>query len=117
MAVSFTQLRAIALSLPGVEERLCHGTPAFYVRTKIMARLQEDGEHLSVAFPKQEREALIDAHPDVFSVTDHFLNYDYVLLDLTAANPALARARLEGAWRLKATKRAIAAFDAAAKSR
>ncbi len=115
MAVSLTQLRAIALALPGVEERLCHGTSAFYVRNKIFARLQEDAEHLSVAFPKAERDALIDKHPDVFSFTEHFAKYDYVLLNLAAANTTLARQRLEGAWRLKATKRAIAEFDASAK--
>jgi hypothetical protein len=102
----------MARALPGVEERLCHGTPAFYVRNKIFARLQEDGEHIAVAFPKGEREALIDAFADVFSVTDHFTNYDYVLLNLASANVGIARTRLEGAWRLKATKRAIADYDA-----
>lgn len=112
MAVTLTQLRAMVRALPGVEERLCHGTPAFYVRNKIFARLQEDEEHISVAFPKTEREALIDRYPDVFSFTDHFANYDYVLVNLSAASATLARERLEGAWRLKAPKRAIAEFDA-----
>lgn len=116
MAVTMTQLRAMARALPGVEERLCHGTPAFYVRKKIFARLQEDEEHISVAFPKTEREALIDRHPDVFSFTDHFANYDYVLMNLSAASATLARERLEGAWRLKATKSAIALYDAVPKS-
>jgi len=113
MAVTLTQLRAIARALPGVEERLCHGTPAFYVRGKLMARLQEDGEHLSVALPKAGREALIDGAPDVFSITEHFENYDYVLMNLSAAGAAHARQRLEGAWRLKAPKRVVAAYDAA----
>lgn len=112
MAVSLTQLRALALALPGVEERLCHGTPAFYVGKKIMGRLQEDEEHLSIAFPKAERDDLIGRHSDVFSFTDHFANYDYVLLNLTAANATLVRRHLETAWRLKASKRAIAEFDA-----
>lgn len=112
MAVSLTQLRAIARTLPGVRERLCHGTPGFYVRSKLMARLQEDGEHISLAFPKAERDALIERHPDVFSFTAHFEKYDYVLMNLAAANATLARQRFEGAWRLKAAKRAIAEFDA-----
>jgi hypothetical protein len=111
MAISLTQLRALALALPGVEEHLCHGTPAFYVRNKLLARLQEDGEHIAVAFPKAERGALIDGHPEVFSMTGHFANYDYVLLNLLAANATLARQRLEGVWRLKAAKRTIALFD------
>jgi hypothetical protein len=113
MAVTMTQLRALALALPGVEVRPCHGTPGFYVRKKLFARMQEDGEHLSVAFPKAERDALIERHPEVFSFTDHFAKYDYVLMNLLTANANLARQRLEGAWRLKAAKRAIALFDAA----
>lgn len=115
MAVSLTQLRAIARALPGVEERLCHGTPGFYVRNKLMARLQEDEEHLSFAFPKAERDALIERHPDVFSFTDHFAKYDYILMNLAAANATLTRQRFEGAWRLKATKRAVAEFEASTK--
>ncbi|RXK54994.1 MmcQ/YjbR family DNA-binding protein [Oleiharenicola lentus] len=112
MAVSLTQLRAIALALPGVEERLCHGTPGFYVRNKLMARMQEDGEQLSLALPKAERDDLIERHPDVFSFTEHFAKYDYVLMNLAAANATLARQRIESAWRLKAARRVVATFDA-----
>lgn len=115
MAVTLNQLRVMAQALPGVEERLCHGTPAFYVRNKLFARLQEDDEHLAVAFPKAERADLIDEHPDVFSFTDHFAAYDYVLMNLNATSALLARQRLEGAWRLKAAKRAIALYDASVK--
>jgi len=113
--ISFGQFRRLALALPGVEERLCHGTPAFYVRGKIFARLQEDAEHVTVAFPRRDREALIDRDPDVFCVNAHLANYDYVLLNLLAANPTQARARLEQAWRMKATRRAAAEFDARSK--
>jgi len=112
MAVSFAVVRQIALALPGVEERPCHATPAFYVRKKILGRLQEDGETLSLAFPKAERAALLERWPDVLSVTPHFQNYDYVLVNLHAANEALVRERLEGAWRMKAAKQAVAEYDA-----
>ena len=111
MAVSFPVVRHLALALPGVEERLCHGTPAFYVRKKIFARLQEDEETLSVAYPKARRDELIESAPDVFSVTPHFQNYDYVLVNLHAASEAQLRERLEAAWRMKATKQAVAEFD------
>lgn len=112
MAVDIHNVRRIALALPGVEERLCHGTPAFYARGKMLLRLREDGETLAVAFPKDKREALIDAFPDVFSVTDHYLNYDYVLLDMIAARESIVAEMIDGAWRRKASKRAVAAFDA-----
>ena len=111
MAVSFALVSRLALALPGVEERPCHGTPAFYVRKKIFARLQEDGETLSVAHPKAHRDELLERAPDVFSVTPHFQNYDYVLVNLHAASEAQLRERLEAAWRMKATKQAVADFD------
>lgn len=112
MAVSFASVSRLALALPGVEERLCHATPAFYVRKKIFGRLQEDGETLSLAYPKAKRDELIERFPDVFSVTPHFQNYDYVLVSLHAANETVMRERLESAWRMKATKQAVAEYDA-----
>jgi len=112
MAISFPVVRKLALALPGVEERLCHATPAFYVRKKLFARLQEDGETLALSFPKTQRDELIDRAPDVFSVTAHFQNYDYVLVSLHAANETILRDRLAGAWRLKAAKQAVSEFNA-----
>ena len=112
MAVSFPVVSHLALALPGVEERLCHGTPAFYVRKKIFGRLQEDGETLSLAYPKAQRDELIDRWPDIFSVTPHFQNYDYVLVSLHAANETVMRERLESAWRMKAAKQAVTDYDA-----
>jgi len=113
MAVSFQLVRKLALALPGVAEKICHDTPAFYVRKKIFGRLQEDGETLALAFPKTQRDELIDRWPDVFSVTPHFQNYDYVLVSLHAANETILRERLAGAWRMKASKQAVAAYHAA----
>lgn len=111
MPADITTARKIALSLPGVTENLCHGTPAFYVGRKLMARLREDGGTLAIAYPRDGREELIERNPDVFSVTDHYRNYDYVLLDLPAANQRLLGEMIEGAWRQKATKKQVAAYD------
>lgn len=112
MAVAFTDLRRIAFALPGVTERLSHGRPAFFVRDKLLAHMQEDGEHVALAYPKAKRDALIEAHPDSVSVTPHFKNYDYVLFDLLAGSRDLARTLLVAAWLQKAPKAAVAAWDA-----
>lgn len=111
MGVDFRDVRTVALSLPEVVEALCHGTPAFYVRKKLFVRLREEGETLSVAYPKEGRDSLIEKYPDVFSVTPHFQKYDYVLLDLTAVNARLLRETIEGAWRLRAPKRVVAEWS------
>ena len=111
MAATIELVRSMALALPGVEEGACHGTPAFYVRRKLMLRLWEDGETLVVRFPKEKRTALIRQNPDVFSVTDHYRNYPAVLVDLLAVKPALLGRMIEGAWRLQASRKQVADYD------
>ena len=111
MAATIEQVRKLALALPGVQEGVCHGTPAFYVRRKLMLRLWEDGETLVVRFPKEKRAALIEENPDVFSVTDHYCNYPAVLVNLLAVNRELLGRIIEGAWRLQALRKQVAAYD------
>jgi hypothetical protein len=111
MPVTIEQVRSIALAWPGVEEGLCHGTAAFYVRRKLMVRLWPDGETLVVRYPKEKRAALIEEYPDVFSVTDHYRNYPAVLMNLLAATRPLLGRMIEGAWRLQASRKAVAAYD------
>ena len=112
MPVTIEMIRTIALTLPGVEEGDYHGTPAFYVRRKMMLRLREDAETLVVAFPKEERAELISRQPDVFSLTEHYRTYDRVLLNLLAADEKLLRRMIEGAWRMKAAKKQVLVYDA-----
>ena len=111
MAATIELVRRIALALPGVEEGICHGTPAFYVRRKLMLRLWEDGETLVVRFPREKRAALIEENPDVFSVTDHYRNFSAVLVNLLAVNRELLGRMIEGAWRLQASRKQVSAYD------
>jgi len=68
LAVNFNTVRAVALSLPGVEEGTCYRTPAFRVRGKSLLRLREDGESLAVKIGMDERDLLIQADPHVFFI-------------------------------------------------
>ena len=111
MPVNTEDLRLVALSLPGVEEGLSHGTLAFYVRRKLLARLQEDGDSISIGCLREDRDDLIERFPDIFFLTEHFRAYDYILLNLTSANLDLLRKIFESAWRRRASKREISQFD------
>ena len=115
MAATIQLVRRLALALPDVEEGSCHGTPAFYVRRRLMLRLWENGETLVVKFPREKRAALIRENPDVLSVTDHYRNYPMVLVNLLAVNRELLGRMIEGAWRLEASRKQVAAFDGKAK--
>jgi hypothetical protein len=116
MAASFDFVRRTALALPEVVEGVCYGTPAFYLRKRLMLRLREDGETLVIKIPMEGRAGLIDGDPDVFSVTDHYLNYPVVLANLHAIRPQTLEEMILGAWRQLASRKQLAAFDQAAGS-
>ena len=59
-----------------------------------------------------DREALLQGQPDVFFSTPHYDGYPYVLVRLGAVDPVELSELIEDAWRLRAPKRVIKAFDA-----
>lgn len=61
-----------------------------------------------------DREALLKGQPDVFFSTPHYDGYPYVLVRLDAIDPAELSELIEDAWRLRAPKRVIKAYDAEA---
>ena len=109
MAATFDNVRQMALPLPGVTEGQCYGTPALYVGRKLVVRLWEDGETLVAKVDREERARLLEAFPDVFFLTDHYRNYSNVLVNLPVITQDHLRRIIEGAWRMVASKRQIAA--------
>ena len=110
-------VRAIVLGLPGVEESTSYGTPAFRVGKKLFARFHQDGESLVVRADREAREALLAAKPKSFFLTDHYLNYPYVLVRLGSVSRSDLRDVLVQAWRQCAPARLVAALDGEPKSR
>jgi hypothetical protein len=111
--VTFDEIRAHALSLPGVEEATSYGTPAFRVRKRLIARVHEDGESLVVKVDPQEREALLATQPDVFFITAHYLyETSWILARMAEADAAELRELVTEAWRRLAPRRIVEAFDA-----
>ena len=98
--VTLETVRELALAMPKTEERPCYGTPAFYVRKKIFARLLEDGDSVVVRIDCDRREVLMKANPKVFSVTDHYRNHPMMIVRLSAVDPADLRELLAEAWQM-----------------
>jgi hypothetical protein len=107
--VTYSTVCKLALALPGVEEGTSWGTPGLKVKGRFLARLKEDGESLVLRMGLLEREQLMENAPEVFYVTDHYLNYPAVLVRLPKADKALLRMVLEESWRQVAPKRLVAA--------
>ena len=100
--------------LPETEEGTWFRTPCLRVRKKSFCRMKEDGETLVVrVVDLEDKEALLRSDSDAFFTTPHYDGYPYVLVRLEAVDPVELSELIEDAWRLRAPKRVIKAFDAA----
>jgi hypothetical protein len=93
--INFDTVRKIGLALPGVEESTVYGSPALKVHGKLLAsvpvnRSAEPGS-LAVRVGFDDRAELLAAAPDVYYVTDHYLNYSAVLVRLSRVTPDVLR--------------------------
>ena len=104
---------SIGSRFPEVEEGTCFGTPALRMRGKFMCRLRTDPDALVVrVIDRPDAQALLLGQPDVFFSTPHYDGHAYVLVRLDVVGREQLAELLEDAWRLRAPKRLIAAYDA-----
>ncbi len=106
--MNYDDVRQIALTLPGVAEGTSYGTPALFVKKKLILRLREDEETLVAAIDWDERESLLQAHPDTLFLTDHYRPYPWVLIRLPIVSREELTERILDAWKLKAPKSLLA---------
>ena len=99
---AFNDVRRIALSLDNVEEGTSYGTPAFKVGGALFVRMHQDGESLVVRTDFEQREELMASDPETYYITDHYLNYEWVLVSLSRVHPDALRDLMGMAWKLAA---------------
>jgi hypothetical protein len=111
--MTWEKLCQLARELPEVDEGIWFRTPALQVRGKSFVRLKEDGRSVVFLLENvEEQEYLTGAQPAIYFITDHYRGWPAVLARLSALRVAEARLRLERAWRVKAPRKLLAAFDA-----
>ena len=98
--MTFEQVKKIAMEMEGVEEGTSYGTAALKVRGNLFARLKEDGETLVLGTTFEEREGLMAEEGETYFITDHYLNYPWVLVRLKRVKAAALRELLARAWKL-----------------
>jgi len=99
VAVSFEMARRVALALDHAEEVSSYGTPGFKVGGVLFARLHQSLDALVVRMDFEQRAALMEADPETYFITDHYLNYEWVLVRLDRVDPDALRDLLRGAWK------------------
>ena len=82
----FAGVRVIARTLPGVKESVSWGGPAWKVNGKLLAcmatnKSAEPGS-LVIVVDMDQRDEMIAAAPEIYYVTDHYVNYRAMLVRL-----------------------------------
>ena len=110
---TWSDVVALGLSLPEVEESTWFRTPSLKVRGKSFCRLRTDPDALVMrVVDVADAEALIKGRPDVFFSAPHYDGYPFVLVRLEAVSPAQLRELVEDGWRIQAPRRLVDACDA-----
>lgn len=97
--MTYDDVRRLALKLPSVEEGTSYGTAALKVKKKLFVRLKEEGDVIVLKMPFDQRAAMMAEAPDKYFITDHYANYEYVLVRLTQVTEHEMRDLLKAAHR------------------
>jgi hypothetical protein len=101
-----------ALTLPEAVEQDHHGLPSYRVRGRIFATAP-DAEHLRVMVDEGEIRAAAAENPDAFAEFWWGSRLACLVVDLRVAPPDHVRELLTEAWRRKAPRTLVRAFDGA----
>jgi hypothetical protein len=107
--VTVEDVRELALSLPRTTEALVRDCVKFRVGRIVYIAFSRDETQMGVAFPKEEREALVESEPDKFLMPRKSdLRYNWVEVRLDAIDHEEMRELVLDAWRMVVPKRVAA---------
>ncbi|PUA82294.1 MmcQ/YjbR family DNA-binding protein [Nocardioides currus] len=91
---------AHAESLAGVKRKGTEARPAWYVRDRLVVRL-DDPNTLVVRVPLERREALVARHPETFGVPPRMEAHHKVEAYLDVADARAVREAIDLAWQMQ----------------
>jgi hypothetical protein len=107
--ITVEDVRACALSLPRTEEHLIRDYVKFRIGRIVYATVSPDESILGVAFPREERPAMLAAEPDRFLLErSSDARYNWIDVRMSMLTAAEARELITDAWRMVVPKRLAA---------
>lgn len=98
----FDVVLTAARALPDVEQSTAWGASSLKAGGKMLAcqaiHKSAEPDSIVVKIPTDQRDELIAAEPDVYYITDHYVNYPSVLVRLPRINQDALRDLLAMAW-------------------
>ena len=111
--VTTDEVRALAITLPRSTEAFVRGRIKFRVGRIVYLSFSPDGSTMGFGFPKEWRDALVEAEPEKLSLpsaSDMRYHWVHVRLDVIDADEM--RDLVEGAWAMVVPKRVAAEYAA-----
>jgi hypothetical protein len=110
--VTVDDVRAFVSQLERSYEVLVRDRVKFRVGQIVYVAFSRDETLMGLAFPKEEREALVDSEPDKFMMpTGGDLRFNWVIVRLAAIDVDEMRELVFDAWRMVVPKKLAAAYD------
>lgn len=103
--VTFDDVRKAALAMPGVEDAASYGTAALKAKKKLMIRLREEGDVIVLKMPFDLRAELMEGDPQTYFITDHYVDYEWILVRLTRLSPDALPDLLRTAYKAATAKK------------
>lgn len=100
--VTYDTVRRAGLALPNAVESTSYGTPALKIKGNLFVRLHQDLDKIVVKMPFDRRHELMAADPETYFITDHYRDYEWVLVSLAKVRPDALRDLLLTAHRAAA---------------
>lgn len=111
--VTADDVRRIAMALPRTTEGIVRDSVRWRIGRIVYAALSRDETQLGFGFPKEERDAMIEAEPDKFLLPHpRDLRYRWLEVRLAAIDEDELRELLTDAWRMCVSKKTRDAYDA-----
>ena len=112
MGVTIDDARAIVAPLPRSYEALVRDRVKFRVGRIVFVAFSRDETLMGFGFPKEFREAAIEAEPEKFVLPGTSdLRYQWLVVRLAAIDVDELRELLVDAWRMCVPKRVAAAYE------
>jgi hypothetical protein len=91
------QARKIALSLPGTSEKPYFNKPSVFAGEEFLMRVHDKEDAIALRVGSMEmRDVMLEAEPKLFYITDHYINFPFVLARLSALDTATLKQLLTG---------------------
>jgi hypothetical protein len=99
MPVTVEEIRALASSLPRSYEVFVRGRLKFRIGQIVYLSLAPDGSTMGCGFPKEFRQAAVDAEPEKFALpSESDMRFNWIHVTLAAIDAEEMRDLVEDAW-------------------